>query len=45
MNVGDLLAVIVGWGACASCDICHADFDGNCAVDADDLLSVITNWG
>jgi hypothetical protein len=45
VNVDDLIAVILGWGACADCGNCPADFDGNCAVNVDDLIAVILNWG
>lgn len=51
VNVGDLLAVITGWGACpAPCPPrCAADIApvpaGDCQVNVADLLSVISSWG
>jgi YVTN family beta-propeller protein len=48
VDVDDLVAVILGWGACADCvppTDCPADTDGNCAVDVDDLVAVILGWG
>ncbi len=46
VNVDDLDAVILGWGACADpCPRCAADIDGNCTVDVDDLIAVILGWG
>jgi sugar lactone lactonase YvrE len=47
VNVQDLLAVISGWGACASpCPPnCAADVNHDCAVNVQDLLAVINNWG
>jgi ligand-binding sensor domain-containing protein len=44
VDVDDLIAVILNWGACAECADCPADFDGNCAVDVDDLIVVILHW-
>jgi len=49
VNVADLLAVIVSWGACNSPEGCATDIapldcpDGN--VNVADLLMVIANWG
>jgi hypothetical protein len=51
VDVDDLIAVILGWGACANpCPPhCPADIapqpNGNCAVDVDDLVAVILGWG
>jgi hypothetical protein len=48
VDVDDLVAVILGWGACDACvssSMCPADFDHNCSVDVDDLVTVILNWG
>jgi hypothetical protein len=42
VNVGDLSAVIVSWGACPGCP---ADVDGDGDVDVQDLTAVIVNWG
>lgn len=41
--VGDLLAVINAWGACAPA--CPADVTGDNTVDVQDLLAVINGWG
>ena len=46
VNINDLLAVIVNWGACFGCDADVAPFPGgNGIVDVNDLLAVISNWG
>jgi len=51
VDVDDLIAVILGWGACANpCPpYCPGDIapqsNGNCAVDVDDLVAVILAWG
>jgi hypothetical protein len=47
VDVDDLIAVILGWGACADCPPpnCPADVNDDCAVDVDDLIAVILNWG
>jgi hypothetical protein len=42
VNVNDLLAVIVAWGACGS--VCPADLNHDGVVNVNDLLMVITNW-
>jgi hypothetical protein len=46
VNVDDLIAIILGWGACpfppASC---AADIDDDGFVDVDDLIAVILGWG
>ena len=51
VDVNDLLAVIVTWGACpVPCApvTCVADIappGGDCVVDVNDLLAIITTWG
>jgi hypothetical protein len=47
VDVDDLVAVILGWGACsAPCPPrCAADVTENCTVDVDDLVGVILAWG
>jgi hypothetical protein len=47
VDVNDLLAVVVDWGACPRpCPPnCAADVVPNCFVDVDDMLAVITGWG
>jgi hypothetical protein len=57
VDVDDLIAIILAWGACAGAPTgvtgppppCAADIDppicGNNAVDVDDLISVILTWG
>jgi hypothetical protein len=50
VDVGDLLAVITGWGECpalpAPCPANIVNAGTSAAhVDADDMLAVITNWG
>jgi hypothetical protein len=42
VDVDDLVAVILGWGAC---DQCVADIDGDDQVNVDDLVLVILSWG
>jgi hypothetical protein len=42
VDVEDLVAVILAWGACAGC---AADLDRSGAVDGPDLLLVVLNWG
>ena len=42
VNVGYLVAVILGWGPYF---FCKEDIDGNGAVDVVDLVEVITKWG
>ena len=47
VNVDDLIAVILAWGACPGGPppaFCPIDMDGNGSVDADDLQLVILNW-
>jgi hypothetical protein len=41
-GIGDLLAVIAGWGAC---DQCNADVNNDDVVNIADLLAVIAGWG
>jgi hypothetical protein len=41
-NLGDLLAVIAGWGPC---DQCNADVNNDDVVNVFDLLAVIAGWG
>jgi predicted outer membrane repeat protein len=41
-NIGDLLAVIAGWGPC---DQCNADVNNDDVVNITDLLAVIAGWG
>jgi hypothetical protein len=46
VDVDDLIAVILAWGACpAPPQPCDADADDNGAVDVDDLIVVILGWG
>jgi hypothetical protein len=46
VNVDDLVAVILAWGACpAPPATCPADLDNDGAVEVDDLVLVILNWG
>jgi hypothetical protein len=50
VDVDDLVAVILGWGACADCLACPADVrdtptTGDCVVNVDDLVAVILGWG
>ena len=49
VDIDDLLAVIIGWGACpAPPATCLPDIEppgGNGQVDVDDMLAVITGWG
>jgi len=46
VDVNDLLAVIVTWGACPALPAnCPADLDHNGIVNVVDLLAVITHWG
>jgi len=46
VNVDDLIAVILGWGACAHPPgACPADVNGSGSVDVDDLIAVILAWG
>ena len=44
VDIDDLLAVINGWGQCASTR-CPADVTGDHVVNIDDLLAVINGWG
>jgi hypothetical protein len=45
VDVDDLVAVILAWGACpAPPASCAADFDGDGSVEVDDLIAVILNW-
>ncbi len=44
VDVDDLIAVILSWGACANCGECPPDVNGTCVVDVDDLILVILNW-
>jgi hypothetical protein len=46
VDVDDLIAVILGWGACPPPPpVCGADVDHSGAVDVDDLIAVILAWG
>jgi hypothetical protein len=47
VDVDDLIAVILGWGACdRPCPpACAQDTNADCAVDVDDLVAVILGWG
>lgn len=46
VDVSDLLAVIIAWGACPSNpEVCPADVFPSGSVDVNDLLTVIANWG
>ncbi len=42
VNVGDLIAVILAWGSCASCP---EDLDGDDAVGVNDLVIIVVAWG
>ena len=44
VDVDDLVAVILGWGACAECAGCPPDVNDDRTVDVDDLITVILNW-
>lgn len=43
VNVSDLLAMLSGWGACAT-NCCAADLNVDGSVDVLDLLLMLTNW-
>jgi hypothetical protein len=46
VDVDDLIAVILGWGACPAPPApCAPDVDHPGAVDVDDLIAVILAWG
>ena len=45
VSVGDMLAVISGWGPCPVGEPCVGDIDGDGMVAVGDLLSVIASWG
>jgi hypothetical protein len=46
VDVDDLIAVILAWGACPAPPIeCPADLNNSGSVDVDDLIAVILNWG
>jgi hypothetical protein len=45
VDVDDLVAVILGWGACTDCAGCAADVDLNGVINVDDLVAVILGWG
>ncbi|MHC4080816.1 MAG: right-handed parallel beta-helix repeat-containing protein [Planctomycetota bacterium] len=45
VNVQDFLMLLADWGPCAACDICPADFDGDCMVGVTDFLLLLANWG
>ena len=46
VNVGDLLDLLAGWGACpGAAPICPADFNGDGDVGVTDLLTLLSNWG
>jgi hypothetical protein len=47
VDVDDLVAVILGWGPCATCPAagCASDIDNDCDTDVDDLVAVILAWG
>jgi hypothetical protein len=47
VNVDDLIAVILAWGACPSAcpPYCAADTNRDCQIDVDDLIAVILGWG
>jgi hypothetical protein len=42
VDVNDLVATVLGWGACAGC---AGDLDGDDVIDVNDLLIVILAWG
>ena len=45
VNVTDFLDLLAGWGPCADCDDCAADFDGTCGVSVNDFLLLLSCWG
>jgi hypothetical protein len=46
VDVDDLIAVILAWGACPAPPApCPADVNSSGAVDVDDLIAVVLNWG
>jgi hypothetical protein len=46
VDVDDLIAVILGWGACPAPPApCAPDIDHSGAIDVDDLIAVILGWG
>jgi hypothetical protein len=44
VDVDDLIAVILAWGACPEAAPCPADLNGDGQVDVDDLIQVILSW-
>ncbi len=44
VNAQDLAILLDSWGACADCDSCAADFDGDCMVGATDLGRLLSAW-
>ena len=44
VDVGDLTAVILAWGACPPGEACPADIDADGVVSVSDLVLVLLNW-
>lgn len=44
VNAQDLAIFLQSWGACADCDGCPTDLDGNCIVDSPDLTVLLSHW-
>jgi hypothetical protein len=45
VDVDDLIAVILAWGACENPGNCPPDVDHSGTVDVDDLVAVVLAWG
>lgn len=45
VNVQDLMAVLLAWGACPADGQCSGDTDRDGVVDIVDLVAVVTHWG
>ena len=46
VDIGDLLEIILAWGACPEPPaLCPADLDRNGLVDVSDLVAVLSAWG
>jgi hypothetical protein len=45
VDADDVIAVILGWGACPAPPTVCADANASGTVDADDLNAVVLAWG
>ncbi|MHC5023318.1 MAG: hypothetical protein ACYTGG_05335, partial [Planctomycetota bacterium] len=44
VGAGDLVQLLIAWGACADCSDCGTELDDDCMAGMTDLLILLANW-